>query len=148
MLSNGHEGEFYVIWVLSQFLKSVLHTYIKSHPKCLESNVGEMTSSKRWNGLGRTEITKSSAFAIQLGCFFLYFYFYFVFSRTAPVAYGGSQARGLTGAVATGLHHSHSNSGSEICVWPSHSSRQCQILNPLSEARGRTHNLMVPSRIR
>ena len=26
-----------------------------------------------------------------------------------------------------------------------HSSRQCQILNPLSEARDRTRNLMVPS---
>ena len=28
-----------------------------------------------------------------------------------------------------------------------HSSRQCQILNPLSEARDGTHNLIVPSRI-
>ena len=28
-----------------------------------------------------------------------------------------------------------------------HSSRQCRILNPLSEARDRTGNLMVPSRI-
>ena len=34
------------------------------------------------------------------------------------------------------------------CVFnPHHSSRQCRILNPLSEARDRTHNLMVPSRI-
>ena len=29
-----------------------------------------------------------------------------------------------------------------------HSSWQCQILNPLSEARDRTHNLMVSSQIR
>ena len=29
-----------------------------------------------------------------------------------------------------------------------HSSWQCQILNPLSKARDRTHNLMVPSGIR
>ena len=29
-----------------------------------------------------------------------------------------------------------------------HSSLQCRILNPLMEARDRTHNLMVPSRIR
>ena len=29
-----------------------------------------------------------------------------------------------------------------------HSSGQCQILNPLSEARDRTRNLMVPSQIR
>ena len=32
--------------------------------------------------------------------------------RTAPVAYGGSQARGQIGAVAASLHHSHSNTGS------------------------------------
>jgi len=35
---------------------------------------------------------------------------------------------------------------SRIC-YLQHSSRQPQILNPLSEARDRTHNLMVPSRI-
>ena len=29
-----------------------------------------------------------------------------------------------------------------------HSSWQCQILNPLSVARDRSHNLMVPSQIR
>ena len=28
-----------------------------------------------------------------------------------------------------------------------HSSQQCWILNPLSEARDQTHNLMVPSQI-
>ena len=35
---------------------------------------------------------------------------------------------------------------SRICD-PHHSSRQHQILNPLCEARDRTHNLMVPSQI-
>ena len=29
-----------------------------------------------------------------------------------------------------------------------HSSQQCRILNPLSEARDQTHNLMIPSQIR
>ena len=48
------------------------------------------------------------------------------------MAYGGSQARGLIGVSAAGLRHS---------------SQQRRILNPLSEARDRTHNLMVPSRI-
>ena len=33
--------------------------------------------------------------------------------RAAPVACGGSQARGLIWAVAAGLHHSHSNIRSE-----------------------------------
>ena len=34
-------------------------------------------------------------------------------SWAAPAAYGGSQARGQIGAVATSLHQSHSNAGSE-----------------------------------
>ena len=38
--------------------------------------------------------------------------------RTAPAAYGGSQARGPIGAVATGLSQSHSNAGSEPCLGP------------------------------
>ena len=41
-----------------------------------------------------------------------------VFSRAAPVAYGGSQARGRIRAVAAGLHHSHSNTISELCLRP------------------------------
>ena len=36
----------------------------------------------------------------------------FVFLGPHPTAYGGSQASGLIGAVADGLHHSHSNAGS------------------------------------
>jgi len=39
---------------------------------------------------------------------------FFAFSRAAPVAYGGSQARGLIGAVAAGLRQSHSNLGSKL----------------------------------
>ena len=41
------------------------------------------------------------------------------FSGAAPAAYGGSQAKGLIRAVAAaGLHHSHSNKGSETCLQP------------------------------
>jgi len=36
----------------------------------------------------------------------------------APVAYGGSQARGLIRATAAGLRQSHSNVGSEPCLQP------------------------------
>jgi len=43
---------------------------------------------------------------------FIYLFIYCLF-RATPVAYGGSQARGLIGAVAAGLCHSHSNAGSE-----------------------------------
>ena len=38
--------------------------------------------------------------------------------RATPVIYGGSQARGQIGAVATGLHHSHSNARSEPHLRP------------------------------
>ena len=47
-----------------------------------------------------------------------FFFFFFVFSRAAPTAYGDFQARGLIGAVATGLCQSHSNEGSELCLQP------------------------------
>ena len=43
---------------------------------------------------------------------------FFAFSRAAPSAYGGSQARGLISAVAAGLHHSHSNGGFEQHLQP------------------------------
>ena len=44
--------------------------------------------------------------------------FFLVFSGGAPVAYGGSQARGRIGAAATGLSHSYSNTGSELHLRP------------------------------
>ena len=48
------------------------------------------------------------------------------------MAYRDSQARGLIGATVASLHHS---------------SEQRWILNPLSEARDQSRNLMVPSQI-
>ena len=47
---------------------------------------------------------------------FIYLFIYLSFSAiswAAPAAHGGSQARGLIGAVAADLCHSHSNVGSE-----------------------------------
>ena len=49
---------------------------------------------------------------------FFFFFCLFASSRAAPAAYGGSQARGLIGAVDAGLHQSHSNGGSELCLQP------------------------------
>ena len=52
---------------------------------------------------------------------YLYNFFFLVFlpsSRATPVAYGGSQARSLIGAVATSLRQSHSNIGSEPHLRP------------------------------
>ena len=63
-------------------------------------------------------------------------FFVFLF-RATPMAYGGSQARGPVRATAAGLHHSHSNTRSELHLWPTYSSWQHQILNPLNEERDR-----------
>ena len=38
----------------------------------------------------------------------------FFFFRAVGVAYESSQAKGCIGAAAASLHHSHSNSGSEL----------------------------------
>jgi len=57
-------------------------------------------------------------FKTQLNVTLFFFFCLFAFSRAAPMAYGGSQARSLIGAVATGLHHSHNNAGSEPHLQP------------------------------
>ena len=49
---------------------------------------------------------------------FIYLFIYFCLFMAAPEACGSSQARGRIGSVAAGLHHSHSNTGSEPCLWP------------------------------
>ena len=46
---------------------------------------------------------------------YLIFIFIFIF-RATPVAHGSSQVRGRIRATAAGLHHSHSNVGSEPCL--------------------------------
>ena len=66
----------------------------------------------------------------------------FCFLGPHPRHDGGSQARGLSGQLpATAMQDP-----SRVCD-PHHSSQQCQIHKPLSEARHRTLNLRVPSRI-
>ena len=54
------------------------------------------------------------------GYFHVTFFFFCLFavSWAAPAAYGGSQARGLVGAVAASLRQSHSNVGYEPRLRP------------------------------
>ena len=49
--------------------------------------------------------------------FFCFIFNFFIF-RAAPKACGSSQARDRIGAVAAGLRHNHSTSGSEPCLLP------------------------------
>ena len=75
-------------------------------------------------------------------------YLFILLFRAAPAACGGSQGRGPIGATAAGLCHSHSDAGSELCLQPTPQLTALLVLNPLSKARDRTRNPMVPSRIR
>ena len=77
----------------------------------------------------------------------LFFFGSFCVFRATPMAYGGSQARGPIGAVATSLHPATATwDPSPICDLY-HSLQQHQILNPLNEAGNRTHILMDASRV-
>ena len=62
--------------------------------------------------------TKDTIYLFIYLNFFFFFFGLFAISWAAPTAYGGSQARGPIGAVATGLHQSHSNTGSEPHLQP------------------------------
>ena len=53
----------------------------------------------------------------QSGLGELYLFIYCLF-RATPPAYESSQARSRIGAEASGLSHSHSNSGYEPCLRP------------------------------
>ena len=76
--------------------------------------------------------------------FFRVFWGFLLF-RAVRTAYGHSQARGQIAATAAGLHHSHSNTGSELHLRPTPQLQQAQILNPLGKARDQTRILMDPS---
>ena len=53
-----------------------------------------------------------------LTLFLFIFPFLILLFRATPIEYGGSQAKGLIRAVATGLYQSHSNEGSEPRLQP------------------------------
>ena len=54
----------------------------------------------------------------QKNCILFFFFVFLLFLWATSAAYGGSQARGLIRAVATGLRQSHSNGGSEPRLQP------------------------------
>ena len=71
--------------------------------------------------------------------FFNYFFFFFFVLcpfRASPAAYGGSQARGLIGAVAAGLHHSHSNARSEPHLGPTPQLTATRDPQPIERGQG------------
>ena len=78
-----------------------------------------------------------------------FFFLTFVLFRAEPTAHGGSQDRGLIGAVLLAYATATAIPNPSCMCDLHHSSRQRQILSPLSKARDQTrNNLMVPSQIR
>ena len=70
-----------------------------------------------WSVLDRNhllDISFPNIISCSVGCPFFFFWLF----RAPPAACGGSQARGQIRATASGLHHSHSNTGSEPHPWP------------------------------
>ena len=65
---------------------------------------------------------------------YLFTYLFILLFRATRAAYGSTQARSQIKAAAAGPLHSQSNTGSELDCGLQHRSRQCQILNPLSQA--------------
>ena len=79
---------------------------------------------------------------------FIYLFLSFCLLRAAPVAYGGSQARGLIGAVATSLHQSHSNAESEPHLRPTPQLTATPDPQPTDRGRGLNPKPHGPSQIR
>ena len=73
--------------------------------------------------------------AFMLQCLFVLFCLF----RAAPETCEGSQARGQIGAVATSLHHSNSNTRSELHLQPT--PQVMAIPNPQPTEQGQGSNL-------
>ena len=72
---------------------------------------------------------------------------FFFFNKGHTCSISSSQARSRFGAVAATLHHSQSKQDLNPVRNLHHSSQQCWILNPWSEARDQTCVLMGTSRV-
>ena len=111
----------------------------------MEQRFSGIEQKVAWSGAPVWACGKKEVLGLSQHSLCLFFFWLF---RASPEAYGDSQARGRRGAVAAGLHHSHSNAGSELHLRPT---PQLMAMpdpyNPLSEGRDGTGNLMVPSGI-
>ena len=78
---------------------------------------------------------------------FLVFCLFVLLFRAVLLAYKSSQARGWIRAVAASLHYSTATPDLSCICNLHHSSQQCRIPDPLSEARDWTHIFMDTNRI-
>ena len=68
--------------------------------------------------------------------FLIFLVFIFCLFRVTPTAYGSSQARIPTQAVATGLHHSHSDARSKLHLLPTPQLRAIPDPQPTERGQG------------
>ena len=89
--------------------------------KCLNNIHWSFVSYSLKDGIMKAFIFNSFIsvlFLTSMYHFISMYTFFFLCLFVFSTAYGGSQARGLIGAVATGLCQSHNNTGSEPCPQP------------------------------
>ena len=80
--------------------------------------------------------------------FFFHSFFFFSFFRAATALYIEIPRLGVTSEVQLPAYTTSTSTPDLSCTWDLRcSSWQCRILNPLSEARDRTHILMDTSRV-
>ena len=76
-----------------------------------------MIPNKSSSNLGGMEAKETLLIFIEIDLkllfYFIYLSIYLLLFRAAHAAYGSSQARGPIRAAATGLYHSHGNTGSK-----------------------------------
>ena len=78
--------------------------------------------------------------------FFVCFFLFFLHFSATHVAYGRSQARCHIWAAVAGLRHSHTNTRTELHLWPI-PQLTAKSSSPMREARGWTHILMDTSQV-
>ena len=100
--------------ILNLDLRPSVHDYMDHHG-VLWQKIGNSDVTLT---LSPAVVTHLASLSYYFPSFLFFFFCLFSFSKAAPVAYGGSQARGLIGAVSASLRQSHSNTGSEPCLQP------------------------------
>ena len=91
------------------------------------------------SGINERIFAPSLITVIDFAAIFFFISLFLCLFRAIPAAYGGSQARGWIGAVAAGLHHRHSNAGSEPHLWPT--PQLTPMPDPQPTERGQGSNL-------
>ena len=128
-------------------------TYLKNHlsPILFIHSVIELTLPSGFVGVNFSFLSRSNCKdSFFVGMCFLFLFCFVLFCSLGPHPWHVEVPRlGVQSELQLLVYTPATATQDPSCVCDlHHSSQQCQILNPLSGARDRTHNLMVPSWIR